>query len=554
MPVSPDEPPSPGAGAGEASAPALEVRGLVKRFAGVHALRGADLLVRPGEVHALMGENGAGKSTLIKLITGVYRPDGGTILLDGAERSLRTPLEAQAAGISTIYQEVNLVPMMSVARNLYLGREPRRLGLVDVRALNRNAGEILGRYGVHADVTAPVHTLGLGARQMVALARAVQTRARVVIMDEPTSSLEPREVETLFGVIRDLREQSVAVVFVSHRLDELYEICDRVTVLRDGRAVHSGAMTGLPRMQLVSLMLGRDLAAARDGRVTAFAETREERRPAEDDVKIAGLLPSRGRRRRGPTDCPALSISGLTDRHRLRGVSLDVAPGEILGLGGLLGAGRSETAQAVVGARPAAGTVRVDGRALRRRSPRTSIRAGIALLAEDRKAEGIIPGLSVRENIVLAALPRLSRAGIVSAARQERIVEFFISRLRIKASSPEQKVEDLSGGNQQKVLLARWMCLNPHVLLLDEPTRGIDVGAKAEVQAIIDQLAAEGVAVLLISSELDELIEGSDRIVVLKNGAVAARLEGAEVSADKLMRALAGDDDAEVAADEQETP
>lgn len=521
MPIETQQPP-PGPEPGTARPPALEACGLTKSFAGVHALRGVDLVVRPGEVHALMGENGAGKSTLIKLVTGVYRPDGGTIRLAGDERAFRTPLEAQAAGISTIYQEVNLVPMMSVARNLFLGREPRRLGLVDVRTLNREAAQILARYGVHADVTAPVHTLGLGARQMVALARAAATRARVVIMDEPTSSLEPREVATLFRVIRDLRDQDVAVVFVSHRLDELYEICDAVTVLRDGLTVHSGALADLPRMRLVSLMLGRDVAAARDGRVTAFAEQRQ--RPRADQA-------------------PALSISGLTDRHRLRGVALDVAPGEIVGLGGLLGAGRSETAQAVIGARPAAGTVRVGGRAVRRRSPKSAIKAGMAMLAEDRKAEGIIPGLSVRENIVLAALPRLSRAGIVSTARQESVVEFFIDRLRIKASSPEQKVEDLSGGNQQKVLLARWMCLKPGVLLLDEPTRGIDVGAKAQVQGIIDELAAEGVGVLLISSELDELIEGSDRIVVLKSGSVEARLEGERVDADQLMRALAGDED-----------
>ncbi|WP_370367069.1 sugar ABC transporter ATP-binding protein [Catenulispora sp. GP43] len=562
----------PEAGAPQGAPASLEARQVVKSFGGVHALRGADLLVRPGEVHALMGENGAGKSTLIKLLTGVYRPDDGVVALHGTERTFRTPLEAQAAGISTIYQEVNLVPMMSVARNLFLGREPRRFGLVDVRAMNRMATEILVRYGVRVDVTAPVHTLGLGARQMVALARAVRTDARVVIMDEPTSSLEPREVQTLFGVIRTLREQGAAVVFVSHRLDELYEICDRVTVLRDGRTVHSGAMAGLPRTELVALMLGRALLAAHDGRVTAFAPDKAQRRPAPDDAALKDLLPlpaaRRDRQAGGPggagmnagsgagfssgseagplaaaaaADRPALSISGLTDRHRLRDVSLDVAAGEVVGLAGLLGAGRSETAQAVIGAHPAAGTVSVGGRRIRRRSPKAAVRAGIAMLAEDRKAEGVIPGLSVRENIVLAALPRLSRAGIVSTARQDRIVEFFMTRLRIKASSPEQKVQDLSGGNQQKVLLARWMCLNPKVLLLDEPTRGIDVGAKAEVQTIIDQLAAEGVGVLLISSELDELIEGSDRVVVLHTGSVAARLDRAEVTAPNLMRALAGE-------------
>ncbi|WP_438939791.1 sugar ABC transporter ATP-binding protein [Catenulispora rubra] len=622
MPSRPDEPdPSgpPEAGAPTGAPAALQAREVAKSFGGVHALRGADLLVRPGEVHALMGENGAGKSTLIKLLTGVYRPDDGVIALHGQERSFRTPLEAQAAGISTIYQEVNLVPMMSVARNLFLGREPRRRGLVDLRAMNRMAAEILVRYGVRVDVTAPVHTLGLGARQMVALARAVRTDARVVIMDEPTSSLEPREVQTLFGVIRTLRGQGVAVVFVSHRLDELYEICDRVTVLRDGRTVHSGPMAGLPRTELVALMLGRALLAAHEGRVTAFAPDKARRRPAADDAALGDLLPAarqgrgrgrssgwgRGRDRQagGPggadagsgaalaagldssaptaaavqpgaavdagmefgaraaaaaaadaAGLPALSISGLTDRHRLRDVSLDVAAGEVVGLGGLLGAGRSETAQAVIGAHPAVGAVSVDGRLIRRRNPQAAVRAGIAMLAEDRKAEGVIPGLSVRENIVLAALPRLSRAGIVSTARQDRIVEFFMKRLRIKASSPEQKVQDLSGGNQQKVLLARWMCLNPRVLLLDEPTRGIDVGAKAEVQTIIDELAAEGVGVLLISSELDELIEGSDRVVVLHTGSVAARLDGEQVTAPSLMRALAGEASGTEQSDEEGAP
>ena len=528
-PRRPDDPRPPDVQRPDTTPAALEARGLVKSFAGVHALRGVDFAVRAGEVHALMGENGAGKSTLIKLVTGVYRPDAGRVLLAGAEQSFRTPLEAQAAGISTIYQEVNLVPMMSVARNLYLGREPRRFGLVDQRAMRRRASETLARYGVRADVTAPVHTLGLGAQQMVALARAVQTNtvqtdARVVIMDEPTSSLEPREVATLFAVIRTLREQGIAVVFVSHRLDELYEICDRVTVLRDGRTVHTGPIAGLARVDLISHMLGRDISATRDGHATAFAD--HEAGQGDGADARAGA--------------PALRAVGLTDRHRLRGVSLEVRRGEVVGLGGLLGAGRTETARALIGARPAAGTVEVAGKPLRRRSPAVAMRAGIAMLAEDRKAEGIIPGLSVRENIVLAALPRLSRAGIVSREKQDEVVRFFMDRLRIKAAGPQQRVSDLSGGNQQKVLLARWLCLNPTVLLLDEPTRGIDVGAKAEVQTIIDELARDGVAVLLISSELDELIEGSDRVVVLKDGAVTGRLAGSAVTADNLMHALAG--------------
>ncbi|MFB7599069.1 sugar ABC transporter ATP-binding protein [Streptomyces sp. NPDC056160] len=496
----------------------VEVAGVDKSFAGVRALREVDFRLRPGEVHALIGENGAGKSTLIKVMTGVYRPDAGTVRLAGEDRAFRNPLEAQAAGISTIYQEVNLVPLMSVARNLCLGREPRRFGLVDVRAMNRTAGDTLKRYGVDVDVTRPLGTLGLGAQQMVALARAVQIDARVVVMDEPTSSLEPREVETLFSVIRDLRSQGIAVVYVSHRLDELYAICDRVTVMRDGAVVHTGAMAGLERLKLISLMLGREMSTVRAKGATAFGAEHHDRHEGT----------------------PALRAMDLTVRHRLHGIGLDVHRGEVVGLGGLLGAGRSETAKAIIGALPTdGGTVEVSGTALARRSPAAAIKAGVVMLAEDRKTEGILPNLSVRENISLALLPRLARAGVISPSRQDEVVRFFMERLRIKASGPDQKVSDLSGGNQQKVLLARWLCLDPKVLLLDEPTRGIDVGAKAEVQALVDELAEQGLAVLLISSDLEELIEGSDRIVVLKDGRAVGHLRGEEVSEQAVLDTLA---------------
>ncbi len=496
----------------------LQVVGANKSFAGVHALRDVGFGLRPGEVHALIGENGAGKSTLIKVMTGLYRPDSGVLRLGGEPVSFTTPLQAQAAGISTIYQEVNLVPLMSVARNLHLGREPRRFGMVRQGLMNRQAAETLRRLDVDTDVTRPLHTLGLGAQQMVALARAMRIDARVVVMDEPTSSLEPREVETLFRVIRDLRARGVAVVYVSHRLDELYEICDRVTVMRDGAVVHTGPMAGLDRLRLISLMLGREMATVRREGATAFDTAVHEH--------------EEGR--------PVLSAKDLTVRHRLHSVSVDIRPGEVVGLGGLLGAGRSETAKAVVGALATeSGTVEVAGRPLRHRSPAAAMRAGVVMLAEDRKSEGIIPSLSVRENIVLAALPRLSRAGVVSTTRQNEVVDYFMKRLRIKASGPEQRVSELSGGNQQKVLLARWLCMDPKVLLLDEPTRGIDVGAKAEVQALIDSLAKEGLGVLLISSELEELIEGSDRVVVLKDGAVVGHLDGDEVTEDALLAALA---------------
>ncbi|WP_405825167.1 sugar ABC transporter ATP-binding protein [Streptomyces sp. NBC_00838] len=495
----------------------LSVTGLTKTFPGARALDGVDFAALPGEVHALIGENGAGKSTLIKVLTGVYQPDEGEIVHAGAPVRFQTPLEAQHAGISTIYQEVNLVPLMSVARNLFLGREPRnRFGLIDFRRMHGEADEALRSLGLRVDVRRPLRTLGVGAQQMVALARAVSVDARVVIMDEPTSSLEPREVRTLFGVIRMLKERDIAVVYVSHRLDELYEVCDKVTVLRDGKLVHTGPIAELDRLRLVSLMLGREMGEVSDEGVTKFT----------GDHHAGGE--------------PVLSAAELTVRHTLHQVSVEVRPGEVVGLGGLLGSGRSETAKAIAGALPPdSGKVVVAGSPVRTGSTPAAIRAGISLLPEDRKAEGIVPGLSVRENIALAALPGLSRFGLVDDSKVDAVVDTFMKRLRIKASGPHQKVGELSGGNQQKVLLARWLAMQPKVLLLDEPTRGIDVGAKAEVQGLIDELADEGLGVLLISSDMEELIEGSDRVVVLKDGAVVAELTGDDVTEGRLLQAIA---------------
>jgi ribose transport system ATP-binding protein len=508
------------------SVPVLQVSDVDKRFPGVHALRGVSLTLAAGRVHALVGENGAGKSTLIKVMTGVYRPEAGTIALGGEPISFGGPIEAQRAGISTIYQEINLIPLMSVARNLFLGREPRRFGLVDVRTMNRDAVAVLREYGLDMDTTAvarPLHTLGLGAQQMVAIARAIGVDARVVVMDEPTSSLERREVTTLFEVIGRLRGKGIAVLYVSHRLDELYSICDDVTVMRDGAVVHTGALSDVDRLGLVSLMLGRDAAAVRNDGVTAFSAGHGD-----------------------AADRPVLRAQGIEVRHRVHDVSLAIRAGEVVGLGGLLGSGRSETAKAIAGGlRRDGGTVEVSGRRLRRDTVAAAVRAGVVLLPEDRKAEGIIPSLSVRQNIVLAALPRLSRAGLLSGRRQDEVVAYFMDRLRIKAASPDQKVAELSGGNQQKVLLARWLCLRPKVLLLDEPTRGIDVGAKAEVQRLIDELAGDGLGVLLISSELEELIEGSDRVVVLREGRAVAELSGDEVTEQHLMHALASEPEAD---------
>ncbi|MFC3687526.1 sugar ABC transporter ATP-binding protein [Aquipuribacter hungaricus] len=496
--------------------PVLSVTGVRKSFDGVHALRGVDFTLVPGQIHALVGENGAGKSSLIKVLTGVYVPDEGQLLYRGEPVRFARPSDAQDAGISTMYQEVNLVPLLSVASNIFLGREPRRFGLVDTRAMRRQARELVARVGIDVDVDEQLGRLGLGVQQMVALARAVSVDSRVVIMDEPTSSLEAKEVDTLFRVARDLAATGVALVFVSHRMGELFALCDHVTVLRDGRTVHSGPVADLSRLELVAHMLGRTMADVERG-TTEFGDSHL--------VEVE----------------PVLRVQDLHVRNRLDGISFDVRPGEVVGLGGLLGSGRSETVKAVYGdLLTSSGTVAVGGRPVKTGSVAHALAAGMALLSEDRKAEGIVPDLSVRDNIALAVLPRLSRAGIVSDSKIDAVVEVFMRRLQVKASSPHQKVRELSGGNQQKVLLARWLATEPKVFLLDEPTRGIDVGAKREVQALVDELAAQGLAVVLISSEMEELVEGSDRVVVLHDGAVSSELSGAGLTTSALLEGLAG--------------
>jgi monosaccharide-transporting ATPase len=503
----------------------LEVVDVAKVFPGVRALDDVTFTLSEGEVHALVGENGAGKSTLIKVLTGVYQPDAGEVRYRDRPVGFATPMDAQRAGISTIYQEVNLVPLMSVAHNLFLGREPRnRFGLLDEDRMNRETAETLTRYGVGVDVRRQLGTLALGAQQMVALARAVMIDAKVVIMDEPTSSLEPREVDTLFGVIRALHAQGIGIIYVSHRLDELYQICDAVTILRDGRVVHTGKLADLERIRLVSLMLGRDMAEVRREGVTSFAG-------GHGSAQMAGDADTP----------PVLRVRELNSRHKLHEISFDVRPGEVVGLGGLLGAGRSETIKAIGGAYPLdAGDIQVDGTDLKRPTTVAAVKAGIAIQPEDRKAEGIVAGLSVRENIALAVLPRMSTLGVVSDAKIDAIVDKYMKRLQIKASSPHQRVGDLSGGNQQKVLLARLLATAPKVLLLDEPTRGIDVGAKAEVQSLIDELAAEGLGVVLVSSDAEELVEGADRVVVLRDGVVVGTLTGDRVTTEDLMETIAG--------------
>jgi ribose transport system ATP-binding protein len=493
----------------------LVMEGISKAFLGVVALDGASLQVMPGEVHAVIGQNGAGKSTLMKILNGVYRRDAGSILLQGTPVDFHGPQEAQNAGVSTIYQEINLVPYRSVAENVFMGREPTRWRLLDAARMNREASEILVRLGVQVDVRQPLSTLNLALQQMVAIARAISTNARIVIMDEPTSSLDEQEVAVLFDVIRGLKRDGIAVIYISHRLDELFEICDTVTVMRDGRTIETRPMAGATRVELVARMLGKEIGEVRRSGATGFGERAQP-------VTGATLLDARD----------------LTNDD-LHGADVTVRAGEIVGLAGLLGSGRSEVARAIFGADAVDGTVQVKGQTVHWNSPQDAIRAGIGFLAEDRKADGIIPYMSVRENLTLAALPVLSRAGVVDTSEQRAIVDRFIERLGIKTSGPEQPIRELSGGNQQKVLLARWLCLNPDLLLLDEPTRGIDVGAKAEIQRLIDELSADGLGVLLISSELEEISEGADRVVVLREGHTVAEFSHEQASQDALVHAMA---------------
>ncbi|NUR86841.1 MAG: sugar ABC transporter ATP-binding protein, partial [Nonomuraea sp.] len=382
-------------------------------------------------------------------------------------------------------------------------------------ALHGGSASLLARFGLEVDVRRPLATLGEGARQLVALARASSSDARLVLMDEPASALEHAELETVFGAVERLREEGRAIVYVTHRLEELYEVCDRVTVLREGRVVHTGPLAGLDRLRLVSLMLGRPFHPVTPLPVQGAAEE--------------------------PGDAPVLEATGLTRHHLLDGVSLAMRAGEVVGLGGLLGAGRSETARAIAGVLPVdAGQVTVAGIPLKR-GPKAAIRAGVGLVPENRKTDGIVPTLSVRDNIALAALPRLSRAGIVSDAHVDRIVATFMQRLGIKAVSPRQPAGELSGGNQQKVLLARWLAMHPRVLLLDEPTRGVDVATKVEMQALLDELAVDGLAILLISSDVSELVENCDSVVVLRDGAITEQLAGPEVTEERILAALAKD-------------
>ncbi len=488
----------------------LRMAGIRKEFPAVLALDDVDFRLFPGEVHALMGENGAGKSTLIKVLTGVYGVDAGEITLAGEPVAFTGPAAAQRAGVSTVYQEVNLCPNLSVAENILLGREPRRFGRIHWSALRRRAAELLARLEVSLDVAAPLGEQSIAVQQLVAIARALDVDARVLILDEPTSSLDPGEVARLLDVMRTLREQGMAILFVSHFIDQVFAIADRMTVLRNGKLV--GEYTDITPRELVGKMIGKDIAV--------LEEIREE-----------GVRPGAG------------VLVRATDLGRKGGVepfSLEIQRGSVLGLAGLLGSGRTELARLLFGADHAdSGEVQVDDAPVAMRSPRVAVGKQIAFCSENRKTEGLVEDLTVRENIILAVQASRGWTKPLSKRRQDEIVSRSIEMLDIRPADPEARVGDLSGGNQQKVLLARWLIMEPRLLILDEPTRGIDVGAKAEIQRLVSELANDGMAVVFISAELEEVLRLSDRVAVLRDRHVVAQLTNESLTPDDIMATIA---------------
>ena len=491
----------------------LDIKGLEKTFPGVRALKGVNLTVNKGEIHALMGENGAGKSTLIKVLTGIYQKNGGTICFDGEEINAKTPIEANEKGISTIYQELNLVLFQTVYENLFLGREPRtKFGSIDRKAMISEAKRILEELGIEIDVTRPLKNYSTAIQQMVAIARAVSINAKLVIMDEPTSPLDTHEVQVLFRIIRQLKSKGISVIFISHKLDEIFEICDRLTVFKDGEYVGDYDIGELNQLKLISLMVGKDtVELERNKQGYEFA-----------NAKVIA------------------EMKDIRQGMRLNGINIEIKQGEVVGLAGLLGSGRTELAQVLFGSgMPDNGEIFWWGEKAGIHSPADAIKKGMGFCTEDRKTEGIIPHLSVRENITIALLPKLNSFGFVKTKEQDEIVRSYIDRLKIKTPTPEQAICNLSGGNQQKVLLARWMCMNPKLMILDEPTRGIDVGAKVEIEQLIQEFSKSGISVLMISSEIAELERNCDRIIVMREGRVIGELAGDQISQDKVMETIA---------------
>lgn len=488
-----------------ADEPLLRAHQITKTFPGVLALDTVDFDLYPGEVHVLLGENGAGKSTLMKVLAGAYQPDAGTIALNGRPVQMTTPRQAQRLGVGIIYQEFNLVPYMTVAQNIFQGRFPHRFGLLDHATMHAESRRLLDSLNMDIDTRARVVSLGVAQQQMVEVAKALSVQSKILIMDEPTAALTDREIEQLFATIHRLKRQGIGIIYISHRLQEVHQIGDRVTVLRDGKFIGTRQVGQVTVDELIAMMVGRT---------------------------ITHMFP-RDFQPRGPE---AVRVEGLTSGSRLRGASLRVHGGEVVGLAGLVGAGRTELARAIFGADPyEAGQVWIFGRPVRAASPDKMVQLGLGLLPEDRKSQGLAMILSLSENVVLASLRRLFPRRFVDAAKEREVVAEYIRDLRIATPSPKRLVQFLSGGTQQKVVLAKWLCTHSRIFIFDEPTRGIDVGAKAEIHGFMNELVKQGAAVLMISSDLPEILGMSDRIYVMRQGRVVAEVPREQATQERIV-------------------
>lgn len=497
----------------------LSMRGIFKSFPGVRALQNVQFTLRKGEVHALMGENGAGKSTLIKVLTGVHPIDEGEIRIEEQTIVNHSPEEAQENGISTVYQEVSLCPNLTVAENLFIGREPRKFGMIDWKAMNQKTQALLSGLDIFVPPTRQLDDCSLAVQQMIAIARAVDMQCKVLILDEPTSSLDDDEVSKLFVLMRRLREQGVGIIFVTHFLEQVYEICDRITVLRNGEFVGEYKVSELPRVQLVAKMMGKEF--------DDLAEIKSKSSGQEDENKAELLIEAKG-----------LGCAG-----KIKPFDLHLHKGEVIGLTGLLGSGRSELVRAIYGAdKPDSGELTVKGQLSKIKTPLDAMKLGMAYLPEDRKRDGIIADLSVRENIIIALQTKRGMFKPMSKKEMEEFADQYIELLQIKTASRETPIKSLSGGNQQKAIIGRWLLTNPEYLILDEPTRGIDIGTKTEIQKLVLKLAGEGMSVTFISSEIEEMLRTCSRMIVMRDGQKVGELKGDALNQDTIMRTIAGGD------------
>ena len=489
----------------------IEMKGINKAFGSNQVLHDAGFVLEDGEVHALMGENGAGKSTLMKILTGVYKKDAGTITIDGKEVNFKNPQEAEKAGIVFIYQELNVLYDLTVEENLFMGKEITKFfGICDKKAMRAKAQEVMEKMGVNIPVDAVMSDLSVGQQQMVEICKALMVDAKVLIMDEPTAALTERETESLFKVMKSLREKGVSIVYISHRMEEIFELCDRITILRDGSYIGTEKISGIDMDGVVRMMIGREIG---------------ERFPKRD-VKIGDVV---------------LRVEGLTREGLFHDVSFDVRAGEVLGVAGLMGAGRTEIMRAIFGCIPKdQGNIYIEGQKVRIKNPEQAIKAGIGFITEDRKTEGLLLEKSISDNIEIVNLKTVSQKGVLSRKKEKDLVKKEIEEFHIKCFGPWHECNNLSGGNQQKVVLAKWIATNPKILILDEPTRGVDIGAKKEIYNVINQMAALGVAVVMVSSELPEVLGMSDRIMVVREGEVRGVLDGKAADQEKIMTLATG--------------